>query len=321
MKKLALLALLLLGSFFIYFFWHNAPPKTIHPVEEKAEKIVYATGEVEPVKWAKIAASKTATVEQINVVEGQKIQTGQVLAYQNNRVEKAALTSFLSRLDYLKKENDRYQTLLKKNLVSANAADEAQSNYQQALANYEGQKKLLDRITLVSPIDGILLRKDIELGELAKSGTPIFWVGEPKPLQITALVDEEDIPLVQVNQLVLIKSDAYPNQVMTGRVSMITPKGDPETRQFRIRVSLPDNTPLLIGMTVEINIVTQVIDKALMVPLNAVYDDKVLLKTNQGYQPVTIKTGITTLKKVQIISNNLKPADSLVLNPAEYLRQ
>lgn len=321
MKKLFLMALALLVGFSLYFFLHSKEAETIHPKVEKAEKIVYATGEVEPVKWAKIAASKTATVEQINVTEGQEIKAGQVLAYQNNRVEKAALTSFLSRLDYLKKENDRYQALLKKNLVSATAADEALSNYQQALANYEGQKKLLDRITLVSPIDGILLRKDIELGELAKSGTTIFWVGEPKPLQITALVDEEDIPLVQVNQLVLIKSDAYPNQVMTGRVKKITPKGDPEIRQFRVRISLPDNTPLLIGMTVELNIVTSVVEQALMVPLNAVYEGKVYKITGQGYEPIDVKTGITTLKKVQITSDNLNPSDRLLLNPAQYLRR
>ncbi|QRN02817.1 efflux RND transporter periplasmic adaptor subunit [Legionella sp. MW5194] len=320
MKKIVFMALFLLVGFSLYFFLRTHEVETIHPQVEKAEKIVYATGEVEPVKWAKIAASKTATVEQINVVEGQEIKAGQVLAYQNNRVEKAALTSFLSRLDYLKKENERYQTLLKKNLVSVTAAEEALSNYEQALANYEGQKKLLDRITLVSPIDGILLRKDIELGELAKSGTTIFWVGKPKPLQITALVDEEDIPLVHVGQLVLIKSDAYPNQVMTGKIKKMTPKGDPETRQFRVRISLPNNTPLLIGMTVEINIVTEVVNDALMVPLSAVHEGKVYRKTAQGYEPIAVRTGITTLQKVQLITDNIKATDRLLLNPAQSLR-
>ena len=128
-------------------------------------------------------------------------------------------------------------------------------------------------MTIISPIDGMVLRREIEPGEFVKQGDTAFWVGQPKPLRITAEVDEEDIPLVKLKQRALIKSDAFPEQVSEGLISDITPKGDPLNKNFRVRISLPENSPLYVGMTVEVNIIINEVDNIYVEKLLSGLDD------------------------------------------------
>ena len=85
----------------------------------------------------------------------------------------------------------------------------------------------------------------------------VFWIGDPKPLRITADVDEEDVPRVEPGQKVLLRADAFPDRVLEGGLTSITPKGDPVQKTYRVRIELPDDAPLLIGMTVEANVVVR----------------------------------------------------------------
>jgi multidrug efflux pump subunit AcrA (membrane-fusion protein) len=98
-----------------------------------------------------------------------------------------------------------------------------------------------------------VLREEAEVGEVVKKGEPLCWIGDDRRLRITAEVDEEDVPRVAVGQPALIKADAFPETVFEGRVSEITPQGDPIAKSYRARIALPADTPLLVGMTVEVN--------------------------------------------------------------------
>ena len=104
---------------------------------------------------------------------------------------------------------------------------------------------------------------------MAEPGEILFWIGQPSPLQLVAEVNEEDIPKVSEGQTALIKADAFPDRELTAQVSRITPKGDPVLKNYRVYLDLPRDTPLRIGMTAEINIVTAEKTDALLLPLAA----------------------------------------------------
>ena len=93
--------------------------------------------------------------------------------------------------------------------------------------------------------------------------------------RISAQVDEEDIPLVRPGQSVLIRADAFPGRIFKGSVTEVTPKGDPIGRSYRVRIGLPADSPLQIGMTTEANIVIRNNQKALLLPAAAVADGAV----------------------------------------------
>ncbi len=124
---------------------------------------------------------------------------------------------------------------------------------------------------------GVVLRRDGEIGEIAEAGQILFRVGIPKPLQVVAEVNEEDIPRVKIGQVVLFRTDAFPNQRLEGTVREITPMGDVAAKTFRIKVALPDDTPLKPGMSVEANIITREKPNALLIPADAVQGDAVFV--------------------------------------------
>ena len=99
----------------------------------------------------------------------------------------------------------------------------------------------------------------------------------PKPLQVVAEVNEEDIPRVAVGQTVLLRTDAFAGRRLEGKVHEITPMGDAVAKTYRIRIALPDDTPLHVGMSVEANVVTREKAGALLVPADAVQGQHVFV--------------------------------------------
>src|SRR5262249_56893061 len=81
--------------------------------------------------------------------------------------------------------------------------------------------------TITAPIDGVVLRRDGEVGEIAEAGQILFRIGVLKPLQVGAEVNEEDIPRVALGQVVLLRTDAFLGQRLQGKIRESTPLGDP----------------------------------------------------------------------------------------------
>ena len=145
----------------------------------------------------------------------------------------------------------------------------------QALISVQMEK--LAYFTISAPMDGVILRRDGEVGEIAEAGQVLFRVGVPKPLQIVAEVNEVDIPRVAVGQTALLRTDAFLDRRLEGTLREITPMGDNVTKTYRIRIALPDDTPLMAGMSVEANVITREKAGALLVPADAVQGGQVFV--------------------------------------------
>ena len=165
--------------------------------------------------------------------------------------------------------------------------------------------------------DPFVLRRDGEVGEIAELGSVLFWVGEPKPLIVTADVNEEDIPRVTVGQKALLKSDAFPGRSLDAAVDSITPKGDPVTKTYRVRLRLPDDTPLMIGMSTDVNIIVRVSHAALLVPSVAVNGTKVVVAENGKARLREIKAGVRGTAAVEVLSGLDEAARIISPYPAD----
>ena len=156
----------------------------------------------------------------------------------------------------------------------------------------EAARRRLDDFDLKAPIDGVVLRRDGEPGEMVDTSDTVFWIGDPKPLRITADVDEEDVPRVEPGQKVLLRADAFPDRVLEGRLTSITPKGDPVQKTYRVRIELPDDAPLLIGMTVEANVVVREVADAVLVPTGAVRGGSVFVLSGDRAERREVELGV-----------------------------
>ena len=238
-----------------------------------AIRAVYATGVVEPVQWAKVTPLVRGRIADICRCEGADVPEGAELARLDDSAERARLDELQARVTFLAQETARYRALAERGTASVQILQQRQSELLQAQAAVNAQRELVGHFVLRAPMDGVVLRRDGEVGEIAEPGDILFWVGQLHPLWVVADVDEEDIPLVEPQQRVYFKADAFPDGDLTGTVQQITPKGDPVNKSYRVRIALPEDTPLRIGMTVETNIVVQRIAETLLIPVSALRAD------------------------------------------------
>jgi HlyD family secretion protein len=139
--------------------------------------------------------------------------------------------------------------------VSAKSgADAARANVEALKATLELAKTRLGFAQLTSPIEGFVLTKSAEAGEVVQSGTTIFTVADLRDIWLTAYVNEPDLGKVKLNQPVVIKTDSFPDKSYHGKISFIsqeaefTPKQIQTTEErvklvYRIKVTV-ENTQL-----------------------------------------------------------------------------
>jgi RND family efflux transporter MFP subunit len=265
-------------------------------------EIVYATGAVEPVRWAKVASLIRDRIVDVCQCEGKAVAKGDVLARLDDREPKAQLQELKAREEFAKRELARVTELLGRGVATTQAFERMSTDLRQVQALISLQIEKLAAYTIASPMDGVVLRRDGEIGEIAEPGQILFRVGVPKPLQVVAEVAEEDIPRVAVEQAVLLRTDAFAGRRLDGKVSEITPMGDAVARTYRIRIALPDDTPLHVGMSVEANIVTREKANALLVPADAVVGSQVLVVDGNRARRRQVEIGIRGTRSVEILS-------------------
>lgn len=301
--RLAVVALLLAaagGAAWLYA--RPTPVRTVVPKRGDAAQIVYATGIVEPVSWAKVTPLIRERIVELCDCENRKVKRGDVLARLDSAQAEASLAELKAREKLAEAEHERLAVLLQRNAASQQALDRAHSEVSQSAALIAGQSARLENHLLRAPMDGVVLRKDGEVGEIAEPGTVLFWIGEARPLRVVADVNEEDIPQVKAGQRALIRADAFPARTLEATVDSITPKGDPVAKVYRVYLSLPEDTPVMIGMTVELNVVTRVAHNALLLPTNALLGDAIFVVEGAAARRRELAIGIRGTSDVEVLS-------------------
>ena len=147
----------------------------------------------------------------------------------------------------------------------------------------------LDEVRVLAPIDGIVIRRDVEVGEVVASGlssysggTVLFEIGDPSQMIVRGDIAEIDIGRVQVGQDVNIVVDAYPDTTYSGRVRWIAPVGQQKQGStivtFDTEIEITDHAPRLRqGMSCDIDILFARRDSAVYLPVERVlevFDDE-----------------------------------------------
>ena len=294
--------------------------ETARPSRGPAVRAVYAAGTVEPTVMLPIAPRGAGRLVELNVDEGAQVHAGQTLARLEDTDLKQSVDELEARARFAKTQLDRAQALLDRGLGTTLERDRARSDWQATEATVARARALRSYMTLTAPADGQILRRDGEVGQLIPANQPIFYFSRREPLRIEAEVDEEDITLVQPGQRVLIRAPALPDRILDGRLASITPKGDPVSRSFRVRIEPDGDSPLRIGMTAEVNIVVTEHDNALLVPATAVIDGHVWIVRDGKLHHQPVQVGIVGEKRTEILSG-LVESGAVVVRPAADLKE
>lgn len=326
----SLLLLLLAGGGWL---WYSAPPRvSVAPVTTgPALEAVYATGAVEPVHMARVGPITRGRLTAILVEEGERVVEGQAMGHLDDRQARALAEEAGARARFALDDLARTRTLVTRDIAARATLDRAERDAGTARAAAAAALQRLDDYVLRAPASGVVLRRDGEVGEVVDTPNTLFWIGEPRPLRITAEVDEEDIARVMIGQPVLLRADAFPDEVLEARVAQITPRGDTTRKAYRVRLALPDETPLLIGMTVEANIVLREETQAVLVPPGAVLlaDGPARGRQRAGHVWV-VAEGVLARRAVVLgvqgprateVLEGLTPGEQVVTDPRPALRE
>jgi len=196
---------------------------------------------------------------------------------------RAMQKSAQSDLAYQQLNYDRIKTLYEKGLVSTNDYDKAKLSYEQAkeamVQRVENVKKAetnLGYATITSPIDGIVIKKEVEQGQTVASSfnTPtLFTIAQDlTQMRVVADVDEADIGEVNEGQRVTFTVDAFPNDVFEGKVAQVRlePTTTSNVVTYEVVITAPnDDLKLKPGLTANVTIYTLELKDALAVPSKA----------------------------------------------------
>ena len=307
-------------------WWQWPASVEIAPVTRgPAVEAVYATGTVEPTVMVPLAPRSAGRLAAVQVDEGAHVRRGQVLA----RIEAADLDQTVqemsAREQLARVQHERTSDLVAQKFVSSAELDRTRTELRAAQAAVGRAQAQRDYNQLVAPADGIVLRRDGEPGQFIAAGQAVLTLACCAPLRVSAEVDEEDIPRVVVGQKVTLRTDALSGRLFDGEVAEITPKGDPVSRSYRVRIRLADAPavdagPLRTGMTMDANLIVSRRENALLILSRALKGNAVWVLEDGRVKQREVRKGVSGSERTEIVSG-LAEGERVVLSPAESLRE
>jgi HlyD family secretion protein len=283
---------------------------------EKVEKrtitqTVAATGKINPEFKVVITPEVTGEIVELPVKEGDSVKKGQLLIRikgdqyqaQKQRLEanlqsaEANLKMREAELTKVELDYNRVKELYSKGLSSDSELETAKSNYLTTQAAYEGAEanvlqskaslretlETLYKTTITSPIDGVVTKLNVELGERVlgsgfSQGTDIMTVSDLSNIEAVVDVDENDVVLVSIGDTATVQVDAFKDQEFIGLVSEIGNSANTtafgtqnEVVNFEVKIKLIDpKNSLRPGMSCTADIETETITNVLSVPIQSV---------------------------------------------------
>jgi membrane fusion protein (multidrug efflux system) len=208
-------------------------------------------------------------VVKVNVTEGDRVKTGGVLVELDHRTAQAQLQRAQARLSLAQKEAKRMEEMAAENGISPRDLDSARANLQTAEAEARLAEIAYDNTFLRSTLDGIVIQKSTEVGNILEPGQTAVSVTDIDHAWVSANVEESFVGSLKVGQPVTINVDEGGR--LTGRVSEIRaataaqfaliPSDNPSgnftklVQRIPVKITLePTNRPLRVGQSVEVKI-------------------------------------------------------------------
>jgi HlyD family secretion protein len=258
----------------------------------------------------------------------------------------------------LKRAYDRDVSMAKDGVVSESALEDAQRNYEMALnkqnvskaqvtvlrakiaqsqanvaqdeANLKQLEEQLSYTDIVSPIDGIVLSRDVQMGDavssilvLGSTATLVMTLGDTSEVYVKGKVDESDIGKVYLGQRARIKVESFKDKTFEGKVTKISPMGveKDNVTTFEVRVSIQNpGGELKAEMTANAEIILEEHKNVLQIPEGAILYDKDKKasveipdpKGKEGKDKIAVNIGISNGAKTEVLSG-LKEGQEVVL--------
>lgn len=300
---------------------------TVEPTS--MSETVTATGTMESVTQVDVGTQVTGIIDKLYVDYNDRVTKGQLIA----ELEKTTLDAELkssdanvasakSTYDYTARNYERDRKLHDEKLISDYEYQTSLHDYQVAKLNYEKAQadrvraaKNLNYTEIYSPIDGVVISREVEVGQTVVSSMNVanlYVIADLDNMQVVGNVDEADIGKVKEGQHVTFTVDAYTDDVFEGTVTQVrlnpTTTSNVVTYEVIVAAANPDHK-LIPGMTANLTIYTLELKDIITVPLKALrfspQDDEQEPEADSKENGMVIKPLATPAKnKVWVLRDN-----------------
>jgi HlyD family secretion protein len=292
--------------------------ETAHVTRGDIERRVIATGRIEPFSTVEIRSKVDGLVKTLTVDEGDRVEKGQVLIELDKDIlisrvnearaalkkakaglEQAQIEASTVEVEAAQRKYDRLQKLFTQQLAPKEQLEDAQTALTIAEQNFHARKAavsmaqaelaavtaMLERAenelsyaTIISPMDGIVLSRDVDVGSAVASvvstmGTLLMTLGDMREVHMVGDVDESDIGMVRVGMPARISVESYPEKKFHGVVRTISPRGIEKEKimNFEVEITIVEtDIPLRTNMTADAEIIVETHRDVLLVPQSAI---------------------------------------------------
>ena len=301
--------------------------------------VVESIGRLVPNKEVTISTEVSGVVESYNADIGDSVVSGQTLVRIDQtdyrlalKEAEASLEVGQAHLDALKKSFERSTNLLKRNVISLNAFEKSEADFKSSRASVAHGKVLVDiagerlnKTRISAPFSGLIASRKVEKGQTIGIGQPVMTLVDLDPMRVKVYIPEKDYVHLDWEDSVSVIVAAFPKSIFKGRIDRIGIKADERTNTFDVEI-LVENPDLLLkaGMTAKVQLTTEVIHDAILIPQSVVLYRKdrkevFIVGPNQKAQVREIELGKSEGSLIQILKG-LVPGDILVVTGGQYLK-
>lgn len=333
---------------------------TVAPVEVRAvARTLTVTSQVQmnEQNTSHIGARADGIITAVNVLPGAAVRRGMVLGDLHGHMVHetvgalvqayAAVDRQRAAVTFAQQARDRYDHLYG---IQAASLEEKQRSEQDLLqannqlidaeANVRMEREHLSELLQVPPdslkpgtlydkeiipirsvMDGVVIARNVTVGQVVNTGFEAFVISNLSTVWVTATVNERDLSLIHTGALASITTQAYPDELFHGVVTMVGDTLDPQTRTVPVRIVVPNpGTRLRPGMFATAQIAEPQTQNAVFVPEDALQDIngmKVVFVTQDGitFRALTVTVGTRPAGKAEIL-DGLRPGDRIAVGGA-----
>jgi membrane fusion protein (multidrug efflux system) len=296
------------------------------PVNVSVQKVEPSTlrdelqlsGRLEPWVEVRVSTELGGTVQEVGFDKGRNVRKGQVLARIGTDLFEASLAEAEAALVAGEANYSKTKELFDRQAVPRQELVAATSTFKQAEARVAQAKLRVERSIIESPVSGVAISREIELGEVVPPGSLITVVHEVSRLKAAAGIPEDDISYFRVGSEATLEVDAYPGREFTGKIHFLSPAATGQNRTFPTEVEIDNRDgELRPGMIVRVSLTRRVFDNAVVVPRDAV------LERDTGDVIFVLEEGRAVLRKVEtgpsergriVLLQGLAPGEELIVS-------
>lgn len=326
----------------------DSPPSPVilaAVVSESLYEQVVLSGTTEPIRYAELSPRVDGWVTELFVDEGALVEQGEPVLRMDARLAELETEAAMARVQEREAQHrdairirDELLSLKQGRHASKTETQTAIANVEIAAAALSGERASLERArelvkrhALAAPFTGMVVSKNVEVGEWAKRDQAAIELVALDRLRIRATLPQRDYPRVAAGASASLRFDALPERDFVGEVSARVASGDQRTRGFPLLIDLPNpDGALAPGMSARVRVdLSGGHAQALTIPRDAViaksdgsrevWQVRLTDGIHQAY-PVAVETGRANGDRLELLRGDLRAGDRLVLLGNERLR-